>query len=182
MTYAEAVMVAGIPKNALAEQGEVYVMTMKPMIERTTMVAAGEQAPDFMLKDQDGNSVRLSDFRGRRVVLFFYPKAYSPGCTAEACQFRDSYEDFKAAGAEVIGISSDDQTTQKGFASRFGLQFTLLADRDESVHKAYGVRRTLGLIKGRATFVIDEQGGVTYAFHSHNPAAHMSKALEALQS
>lgn len=157
-------------------------MTMNELIERTTLVTAGEQAPDFALKDQNGNSVRLSDYRGRKVVLFFYPKAYSPGCTAEACQFRDAYEDFKAAGAEVIGVSSDDETTQKGFASRFRLQFTLLADRDEAVHKAYGVRRTLGLIKGRATFVIDEQGVVTYAFHSHNPASHMGKALEALNS
>jgi thioredoxin-dependent peroxiredoxin len=155
-------------------------MTAEMKTQKRAMAAAGEAAPDFTLRDQNGNPVRLSDYRGKKVVLFFYPKAYSPGCTAEACQFRDAYEDFTSAGAEVIGISSDDETTQKGFASRFRLQFTLLADRDEQVHRAYGVNRTLGLIKGRATFVIDENGTVIYAFQSHNPATHMASALRAL--
>jgi peroxiredoxin Q/BCP len=148
---------------------------------RDTLLTVGEPAPDFLLRDQEGNSIRLSDFRGRSVVLFFYPKAFTGGCTAEACSFRDAYEDFKDAGAEVIGISSDRVETQEKFARQYRLPFLLLSDPDESVHQAFGVRRTLGIIKGRATFVIDPEGIVRDAFQSINPMTHMTKALPVLE-
>lgn len=145
-------------------------------------VNVGDMAPDFELKDKDGNPVRLSDYRGKQsVVLYFYPKDETAGCTAQACSFRDSYEDFKAAGAEVIGISSDSGRSHTKFAEHHRLPFVLLSDIIGKVRKAYGAYDLLGLIPGRVTFVIDTQGVVIHKFDSQlSPTKHIQEALAKL--
>jgi thioredoxin-dependent peroxiredoxin len=146
-------------------------------------ITVGDMAPDFELKDKDGQVVRLSDFRGKQsVVLYFYPKDDTPGCTAQACSFRDSYEDFKAAGAEVIGISSDSGSAHTKFMERHRLPFVLLSDIIGKVRKAYGAYDLLGLIPGRVTFVIDKEGRVIHKFDSQlNPTKHIAEALAKLK-
>ena len=146
-------------------------------------VDVGQPAPDFDLTDAKGKHVRLADFRGKRaVVLYFYPKDDTPGCTKEACSFRDSYESFKEAGAEVIGVSSDSEASHEKFASKFKLPFTLLADKGGAVRKQYGVPATLGLLPGRVTFVIDREGIVRHVFNSQLQATrHVDEALGILK-
>jgi thioredoxin-dependent peroxiredoxin len=147
-------------------------------------VRVGDPAPEFELPSSTGPTVRLSDYRGKsEVVLFFYPKDNTPGCTVEACAFRDSYEAFREAGAEVIGISSDPIDSHRGFAERFRLPFVLLSDADGSVRARYGVPRTLGLLPGRVTYLIDREGIVRHIFSSQfRPMKHVSEALEVLGS
>lgn len=146
-------------------------------------IKVGDPAPDFALPDAHGRMVRLSELRGRKpVVLFFYPKDDTPGCTKEACSFRDAYEEFVQRGAEVIGISSDDEASHRRFAERHRLPFTLLADHGGKVRKAYGVPATLGLLPGRVTYVIDLHGIVRHVFNSQLQATqHVTEALEALR-
>jgi peroxiredoxin Q/BCP len=145
-------------------------------------IEAGQPAPDFELPDAEGKRIRLADFRGKKaVVLYFYPKDDTPGCTAEACSFRDSYEEFSDAGAEVIGVSSDSASSHAKFAKRHKLPFTLLSDAKGEVRKKYGVPTTLGLLPGRVTFVIDKKGVVRHVFNSQLQATrHVSEALAAL--
>jgi len=147
-------------------------------------VRVGDEAPDFVLPDRTGKMVRLSEFRGRKaVVLYFYPKDDTPGCTKESCAFRDSYQDFQDAGAEVIGVSSDSAESHGRFAAKHRLPFTLLADQGGQVRKRYGVPATLGLLPGRVTFVIDRGGVVRHVFNSQFQATqHVSEALEALRA
>jgi len=145
-------------------------------------VKVGEPAPGFTLADATGKDVSLAAFRGRPVVLYFYPKDDTPGCTKEACSFRDQYEDFREAGAEVLGVSSDSSESHKKFASRYKLPFTLLADRGGKVRKLYGVPATLGLLPGRVTFVIDAGGVVRHVFNSQLDATrHVAEALAVLR-
>jgi peroxiredoxin Q/BCP len=145
-------------------------------------VKVGERAPDFALPDANGREVRLAGFRGRPVVLYFYPKDDTPGCTKEACSFRDQYQDFRDAGAEVIGVSSDSSDSHRRFAERHQLPFTLLADQGGKVRKLYGVPATLGLLPGRVTFVIDAEGVVRHAFNSQLAATrHVAEALDVLR-
>jgi thioredoxin-dependent peroxiredoxin len=143
----------------------------------------GDPAPDFELPSMTGEPVRLSDFRGKsEVVLFFYPKDNTPGCTVEACTFRDSYEAFREAGAEVIGISSDSADSHRRFAERFHLPFVLLSDADGALRARYGVPRTLGLFPGRVTYLIDRHGIVRHIFSSQlQPRRHVAEALEVLK-
>lgn len=147
-------------------------------------VSIGDVAPDFELPDKDGNMVKLSDFRGEKsVVVYFYPKDETPGCTAQACSFRDSYQDFTDAGAEVIGISSDGKTAHAGFAENHRLPFILLSDKGGKVRKAYGAYDLLGLIPGRVTFVIDKQGKVIHKFDSQlSPTKHIQESLTAIKT
>jgi len=147
-------------------------------------IEAGQPAPDFELPDAEGKRIRLADFKGKKaVVLYFYPKDDTPGCTAEACSFRDSYEDFSDAGAEVIGVSSDSASSHAKFAKRHKLPFMLLSDAKGEVRKKYGVPTTLGLLPGRVTFVIDKKGIVRHVFNSQLQATrHVSEALSALES
>ena len=147
-------------------------------------VDVGQPAPDFDLIDAQGAHVRLSDFRGKKsIVLYFYPKDDTPGCTKEACSFRDSYEVFKQAGAEVIGVSSDSEASHSKFASKYKLPFTLLADSGGAVRKQYGVPATLGLLPGRVTFVIDSTGIVRHVFNSQFQATrHVDEALKILKT
>ena len=147
-------------------------------------IGVGEKAPAFTLKDQNGKTVRLEEFAGKKnVVVYFYPKDDTPGCTKEACAFRDQYEDFKDVGAEVIGVSSDGGAAHEKFASKYKLPFTLLSDRGGVVRKQYGVPATLGLLPGRVTFVIDKQGVVQRTFNSQFQATkHVSEAIAALRA
>jgi peroxiredoxin Q/BCP len=146
-------------------------------------VAVGDRAPDFSLPDASGRTVSLSAFQGQKaVVLYFYPKDDTPGCTKEACSFRDSYEDFTAAGAEVIGVSSDSGDSHQRFAKKYQLPFTLLSDEGALVRKKYGVPATLGLLPGRVTFVIDREGVVRHVFNSQLAATrHVTEALALIQ-
>ncbi len=143
----------------------------------------GDQAPEFCLKGAAGEQVCLSRYRGiAEVVVYFYPKDNSPACTIEACSFRDDYERFREAGAEVIGISGDGPESHARFAARHALPFTLLTDPDGSTARRYGVARTLGLIPGRATFLIDRAGVVQHVFSSQlRPARHVTEMLAVLE-
>ena len=146
-----------------------------------TKIKAGDTAPRFTLPDQDGKQVSLADFEGRVVVLYFYPKDETPGCTKESCAFRDAYEDLKDAGAEVIGVSSDSPESHKKFATHHRLPFTLLSDAKGTLRKAYGVPATLGFLPGRVTFVIDRAGTVRHVFDSQlNPTKHVREAKDAI--
>lgn len=147
-------------------------------------VQIGDTAPDFSLPSQTGETIKLSDYRGKSsVVLYFYPKDDTPGCTKESCAFRDSYEQFKQAGAEVIGVSSDSADSHQKFASKYSLPFTLLSDRDKALRKLYGVPSTLGLLPGRVTYVIDKQGVVRHIFNSMmNFEGHVEESLKTLKA
>ena len=148
------------------------------------MLEPGSPAPGFRLQTSTGEYVSLEDFHGKKnVVVYFYPKDFTRGCTAEACEFRDSYEEFKNLGAEVIGISSDNQKSHEAFASEHKLPFILLSDPDGSARKSYGVKKTFGLVPGRVSFVIDKNGIVRHVFSSQSRAtAHVSEALAVLKS
>jgi len=142
-------------------------------------IGVGDKAPDFTLPAQSGEQVRLGDRIGERVVvLYFYPKDNTPGCTAEACAFRDRYEVFADAGAEVIGVSSDSVDKHAGFADHYQLPFTLVSDQGGAVRKAYGVPAALGVLPGRVTYVIDRTGTVRHVFNSMlNIGGHIDDAL-----
>src|SRR5579871_977348 len=145
-------------------------------------IANGMPAPDFELSDQYGKTVRLSDYRGKGpAVVYFYPKDETAGCTAEACKFRDDFEKFSDAGAVVFGVSDDSPESHRDFAANHRLPFQLLSDKGGAVRKLYGVKKTLGVIPGRVTFVIDRDGIVRHTFSSQsNPERHVDEALAAL--
>jgi thioredoxin-dependent peroxiredoxin len=142
-------------------------------------IQTGDKAPDFTLPSQNGEPVRLSDRLGKHsVVLYFYPKDETRICTAEACAFRDNYEVFTEAGAEVIGVSSDSVDKHAGFADHHDLPFTLLSDKGGAVRKNYGVPAALGMLPGRVTYVIDRTGTVRHIFNSlTNVGGHIDNAL-----
>src|SRR6266699_55387 len=145
-------------------------------------VKVGDRAPDFTLPSQTGESVSLANFPGKNIVLYFYPKDNTAGCTAEACSFRDSYEVFQEAGAEVIGISSDSEKSHQQFAKQHHLPFILLSDLGGVVSKFYGVPATFGLLPGRVTYIIDKQGIVRHIFSSQfAPQKHVTEALKVLK-
>lgn len=142
----------------------------------------GALAPDFALPNAQGETVRLSDLRGKNVVLYFYPKDFTGGCTAEACSFRDNYDAITQLNAEVIGISSDSQSSHESFAAKYHLPFPLLSDAGGAVRKAYKVPATLGLLPGRVTYVIDKHGVIRRIFTSQiNIERHIAEALDGLQ-
>jgi peroxiredoxin Q/BCP len=147
-------------------------------------VAAGSLAPNFTLPSQSGKMVSLRDFLGKKpVILYFYPKDDTPGCTKEACAFRERHEDFRELNAEVIGISSDPVESHRSFAAKHELPFTLLSDEGGKVRKLYGASSTFGLVPGRVTYVLDEEGVVRHIFSSQlGVEEHVEEALEALRS
>ena len=148
------------------------------------MIEEGKPAPDFELQSDSGETVRLSDFLGKPVVLYFYPKDDTPGCTAEACEFRDSYETYRQRGVEILGVSPDDVASHEKFKSKYQLPFTLLADPGHKTAEAYGVwgerrfagKKYLGI--NRSTFVIDEEGNVARAMIGIKPAGHAAAVLD----
>ena len=150
------------------------------------MISEGSPAPDFELTSDAGEQVKLSDFRGRPVVLYFYPKDDTPGCTTEACEFRDAYDVYRDRGAEILGVSPDDEASHAKFKSKYELPFTLLADPEHKVAETYGVwgerqfagKKYMGI--NRSTFVIDADGNVARAMLGIKPAGHAQDVLDAL--
>jgi peroxiredoxin Q/BCP len=155
-------------------------------MRRYHVIEEGKPAPDFELSSDSGDTVKLSDFRGRPVVLYFYPKDDTPGCTTEACEFRDAYDVYRERGAEVIGVSPDSVASHEKFKSKHQLPFTLLADPDHEVAEKYGVwgeRKLAGKTYvgiNRSTFVIDADGKVARAMLGIKPAGHAEDVLDAL--
>ena len=152
------------------------------------MTKEGTVAPNFAAKDASGETVRLKDLRGQRVVLYFYPKDDTPGCTKEACSFRDAFADFKKKNIRVLGVSTDGEASHKKFVAKYKLPFTLLSDPDHSIADAYGVYgekkfmgRTYMGVK-RITFLIDEKGKVKKVFEKVKPDAHAREVLEAFET
>ena len=150
------------------------------------MVEEGKPAPDFEATTDAGERVKLSDFRGQPVVLYFYPKDDTPGCTVEACGFRDAYSEFEQRGAVVLGVSPDDEASHTRFKEKFDLPFTLLADPEHAVAEKYGVwgekkyggRTYMGV--SRSTFIIDAEGKLAKAIHGVKPNGHPQQVLDAL--
>ena len=146
-------------------------------------VKVGDKAPDFTLPSQMGDNVTLSEYFGKKnVVLYFYPKDETKGCTREACAFRDRYEDFTELGAEVLGVSGQSVESHKSFASHYGLPFILLSDVGDKVRKLYGVPASLGILPGRVTYIIDKKGVVRHIFNSQlQPEKHVQEAKQVLE-
>jgi peroxiredoxin Q/BCP len=152
------------------------------------MLTEGDAAPDFTLADQDGNEVTLSDLRGETVVVYFYPRADTPGCTTQACGVRDRGAEYRAAGARVIGISPDETADLKKFAGKYDLDFTLLGDPDHAVADAYGAwgeksmygKKYLGVL--RSTFIVDADGRIAKVLPKVQPKKHDDLVLEALRA
>jgi peroxiredoxin Q/BCP len=149
------------------------------------MIKEGDVAPDFTARDGEGKTVRLSDLRGQKVVLYFYPKDDTPGCTKEACSFRDADSELAQQGIKVFGVSLDSEESHQQFASKYNLPFTLLSDTDHSVSELYGVygeqaygdRKFMGV--ARKTFLIDEEGRIRKVFDKVNVEAHADEVMAA---
>ncbi len=152
------------------------------------VLSAGSKAPEFELVDSKGEVHRLSDYQGQTIVLYFYPKDNTPGCTEEACSFRDTYQDFKIAGVEVIGISPDSEQSHSKFAEKYELPFVLLSDPGHQVCEAYGVwgmKKSMGReYEGiyRTTFVIDPEGKVKKVFENVKPSEHSQEVLQEVKA
>jgi peroxiredoxin Q/BCP len=162
-----------------------YFMFGRSGNESGEKIEVGSALPTFSLPDQYGEMFDISAVLGRKnLVIYFYPKDDSPGCTKQACSFRDQYEDFMDADAMVIGISSDDIESHKAFAEKHQLNFTLLSDENGAVRDLFGVPKSfLGLLEGRTTYIIDKNGKVVYIFNSQLQAEkHITEALQALQA
>ena len=150
------------------------------------MVEEGELAPDFELRSDEGERVKLSQFRGKPVVLYFYPKDDTPGCTTQACSIRDNYDDFEERGAVVLGVSPDEETAHVKFKQKYGLPFTLLADPEHTVSELYGVwgeRKYMGrtyMGVERSTFLIDSEGRISNVMRKVKPDTHVERVLQAL--
>lgn len=152
------------------------------------ILEAGTKAPEFELLDSEGKVHKLSDYRGQTIVIYFYPKDDTPGCTKEACSFRDSYADFKKAGVDVIGISTDSEKSHATFVNKYELPFTLLSDPDHKISEAYGVwgvkknygREYEGIY--RTTFIIDPDGMIKKVFKNVKPNEHSLEVLAAIKA
>jgi peroxiredoxin Q/BCP len=144
------------------------------------MVEEGKPAPDFELTSDSGEKVKLSDFRGKPVVLYFYPKSDTPGCTAQACGIRDSFTDFQEHGAVVLGVSADQEAAQAKFRSKYDLPFPILADPDHVAGEAYGVEKDDSPYFERSTFLIDADGNVAKIMRKVDPRKHADQVLAAL--
>lgn len=159
------------------------VCVMASMFSKSQPLKEGSRLPEFALLNQHGQMVTSASLVGQPLVIYFYPKDDTPGCTKEACSFRDSYESFQDMGARVIGISADDVASHKAFAAKYRLPFDLLSDPGNAVRKQFGVPADLfGLIPGRVTYVFDRQGVCVKVFNAQLQAEqHMTEALKALQ-
>lgn len=151
----------------------------------TDKLTEGDKIPDIELRDQDNKFFKISEHLGKYpLVIFFYPKDDTPGCRAEACSFRDQYEDFSLYGAKIIGISSDSVKSHKDFAEKYRLPFTLLSDPDEQVRKRFGVPGSfMGLFPGRVSYVVDKEGTIQSVFNSQSKATqHVEEAIKQIKS
>lgn len=157
-------------------------------MNKMMMLKVGDKAPDFKLSDQQGNDTKLSDFKGRKVVLYFYPKDDTPGCTKEACDFRDIIAQLKKLNAEVLGVSNDDKESHQKFIEKFSLPFPLLCDVDKKVSNDYGVyglksfmgKSYYGIV--RSTFIIDGNGIIEKIFYKANPEGHAEEVISILKA
>lgn len=149
-----------------------------------TTLKEGDKAPDFKAEDQDGNEVKLSDYKGKKLVLFFYPKASTPGCTAEACNLSENYETMKAKGYEILGVSADSRKRQQNFKNKYYFKYPLLADENKEVINAYGVwgpKKFMGKEYDgihRTTFIIDEEGKIAEVIKKVKTKAHAEQIME----
>ncbi len=153
-------------------------------MSQTNKLEVGDTIPEFVLKDQNNADFDIDNFRGKQIlVIYFYPKDDTPGCTTEACSFRDAYEVFTDLNVKVIGISSDNVVSHKKFEEKYNLPFTLLADTDKKVQKLFGVPRSfLGLIPGRVTYIINKEGVVVHIFNSMTDAKkHITESLSIIK-
>lgn len=149
----------------------------------TTILRPGNLAPDFVGKDQDGKTINLADYKGKKLILYFYPKDNTSGCTAEACSLRDGYEDLKNLGMEVLGVSPDSEKSHKNFIQKYSLPFRLIADENHEIAEKYGVwgekkmygKAYFGIL--RTTFVINEQGVITHVFNKVDTKEHVKQIL-----
>jgi len=159
-------------------------MNTQPTAAKSGAIKTGDAAPDFTLIDQRGQSIHLADLIGtQNIVLYFYPKDNTPACTAEACAFRDSFEVFRKANAQVIGVSDDSAESHAQFAQKNRLPFTLLSDAKGIIRKLYGVPKALGIMAGRTTYIIDKQGIVRHTFNDlMDGPKHVTEALRILQT
>ena len=161
--------------------------SQKSSSDATRMPEAGEPAPDFTLPSADGGTVSLGDLRGKRVILYFYPKDDTPGCTTEACGFRDAWPELQEAGVVVLGISKDSPRSHEKFANKYGLPFTLLSDEDHAVAGRYGVWQQKSLYgkaymgMARTTFYIRPDGLIGHVWQQVKPAGHAQRILEYLE-
>ena len=145
-------------------------------------IQIGDKLPHFIASQQDGNVFDSHNIKEKQVVIYFYPKDFTPGCTTQACSFRDAYQDFQDLGAEVIGVSADSVASHQNFQQKYKLPFILLSDADKKLRRLFGVPSTLfGLIPGRVTYVFDASGTCIYIFDNLSAKNHIDKALQALQ-
>ncbi|GAB4187401.1 MAG: thioredoxin-dependent thiol peroxidase [Wenzhouxiangellaceae bacterium] len=165
------------------------ILTLIAMLAAITVQAAetpqvGDPAPDFRLQDQYGEWHQLEDYRGQWLALYFYPKDDTPGCTTEACNFRDNIYAFKKIGAEVVGVSVDDVESHKEFSDKYKIPFTILADADKTMAKEYGVLRNYAVMKiaSRQSFLIDPQGHIAKHYEDVDPDTHTQQVLDDLES
>ena len=151
-------------------------------LQSITKLEVGKPAPDFEAAATSGQVIRLADFRGRKVVLYFYPKDDTPGCTVEGCGFRDIYQKIRAMGAEIIGVSTDSVDSHKSFTMKYTLPFPLVADVDGKITEGYGVYNEKWKVARRVTFIIDEKGIISKVFDPVKPDVHPKEVLEALKA
>jgi len=169
--------------------GTLYAMSINrglcskdSTMETVTRPEVGTSAPDFEAPVTSGSTIHLHDYRGQKIVLFFYPQDDTPGCTIESCGFRDVYDKVKAMGAEILGVSVDDVDSHKRFTEKFSLPFPLVADVDKKIAKTYGVLSEKSPVARRVTFLIDQNGKVIKIFDPVKAASHPAEILEALKS
>jgi thioredoxin-dependent peroxiredoxin len=161
-------------------------MAAKAASTKPTGLPAGAKAPAFSLKNAQGKTVKLSDFKGQKVVLYFYPKDMTPGCTKEACAFRDDYAELQKRGAAVLGVSADDQQAHQKFTEKYSLPFPLLSDPDHTMLEKYGAwveknmygKKYMGV--ARITYIIDEEGKIAHVFNKVKPETHSQEVLQVL--
>ncbi|MBO0888901.1 peroxiredoxin [Candidatus Bathyarchaeota archaeon] len=151
-------------------------------MESLTKIQNGMKAPDFTAQVTSGKTIRLKDYSGKKLVLYFYPKDDTPGCTVEACGLRDEYQKIRELGAEVLGVSVDDTESHQKFTSKFNLPFQLVADPNKEITKAYGVLNEKSNMAKRVTLIIDKQGNIAKIFETVKPDRHPQEVLEALKS
>jgi peroxiredoxin Q/BCP len=163
-------------------------MSAKSSAAGTKDLNPGDKAPAFSLKNTEGKTVKLSDFKGKKVVLYFYPRDLTPGCTKEACGFRDDYAQLKKRGVEILGVSGDDQASHQKFTEKHSLPFTLLSDPDHEIMEKYGAwgeksmygKKFMGVL--RMTFIIDEDGRIAHVFKKVKPETHSQDVIKVIDA
>jgi len=151
-------------------------------MQSITKLEAGMNAPDFTAQITSGKTIHLGDYKGRKVVLYFYPKDDTPGCTVEACGLRDEYQKIQDLNAEILGVSTDDTNSHQKFTTKFHLPFQLVADPDKKITNAYGVLNEKSNMARRVTFIIDEHGKISKIFETVKPSEHPNEVIEALKA